>query len=125
MNTKERGDLAVGKAISFFIKNGHEVCLPIGDKRDYDFIVEKNGELEKVQVKYAGVYNNKSKTCKVGLRITGGNQSYTYAKKYKNDAFDILFVYTAKDEEYVIPWNKLKTRNELSIETKKYRIYRI
>ena len=99
------------------------MCLPIGDKRDYDFIIEKGGELEKVQVKYAGLYA-KSKVCKVGLRITGGNQSYTYAKAYKRDAFDILFVYTAKGERYVIPWNKLTARNELSIETKKYRIYR-
>jgi len=91
MNTKERGDLAVGQAINFFIKNGYEVCLPIGDKRDYDFIVEKNDKLEKVQVKYVGMYSG-SKTCKVGLRTTGGNQSYSYAKKYNNDSFDILFV---------------------------------
>ncbi|HAT68306.1 MAG: hypothetical protein A2481_01900 [Candidatus Yonathbacteria bacterium RIFOXYC2_FULL_47_9] len=123
MNTKERGDLAVGQAINFFIKNKYEVCLPIGDKRDYDLVVEKNGKLEKVQVKYAGLYG-RSKTCKVGLRITGGNQSYSYAKKYKNDSFDILFVYTEKGEIYVIPWNKLSARNELSIETKKYSIYK-
>jgi len=123
MNTKERGDLAVGQAINFFIKNRYEVCLPIGDKRDYDLVVEKDGKLEKVQVKYAGLYSN-SKTCKVGLRITGGNQSYTYAKKYKKDAFDILFIYTEKCDVYVIPWNKLSVRNELSIETKKYNIYK-
>lgn len=123
MNTKERGDLAIGQAINFFMKNGYEVSLPIGDKRDYDFIVEKGGKLEKVQVKYAGLYE-RSKTCKVGLRITGGNQSYSYAKKYKKDSFDILFVYTEKNEIYVIPWKKLEIRNELSIETEKYRMYK-
>lgn len=123
MNTKERGDLAVGQGINFFMKNGYEVCLPIGDKRDYDFVVEKKGVLEKVQVKYAGIYE-RSGTCKVGLRITGGNQSYSYAKKYKKDSFDLLFVYTEKAEIYVIPWNKLELRNELSIETKKYSMYK-
>lgn len=123
MNTKERGDLAVGQAINFFMKNGYEVCLPIGDKRDYDFVVEKDGVLQKVQVKYAGVYG-RSGTCKVGLRITGGNQSYNNAKKYKKDAFDILFVFTGKGEIYVIPWDKLENRNELSIETKKYSMYK-
>jgi len=123
MNTKERGDLAVGQAINFFMKNGYEVCLPVGDKRDYDFVVEKDGKLEKVQVKYAGLYG-RSKTCKVGLRITGGNQSYSYSKKYTKDAFDILFIYTEKGEIYKIPWNKLTMRNELSIEAEKYRMYK-
>ena len=123
MNTKERGDYAVGQAINFFISNGYEVCLPIGDKRDYDLVVEKNGVLSKVQVKYAGLYTA-SGTCKVGLRITGGNQSFNYAKKYKVDAFDFLFVYTAKGEKYLLPWDKITFRNELSIETEKYRMYR-
>lgn len=124
MNTKERGDIAVGHAINYFITSGYEVCLPIGDKRDYDLVIERGGKLEKVQVKYAGLYG-RSKTCKVGLRITGGNQSYSYAKKYTKDAFDILFVYTEKGEAYVIPWSKLEARNELSIETEKYSMYRL
>ena len=123
MNTKERGDLAIGQAINYFIKNRFEVCLPIGDKRDYDLVIEKNGNLQKVQVKYAGLYG-RSKTCKVGLRITGGNQSYSYAKKYTQDSFDILFVYTEKAEIYVIPWSEIKNRNELSIETRKYNMYK-
>lgn len=123
MNTKERGDSAVGQAINFFMNNGYEVCLPIGDKRDFDLVVEKNGLLQKVQVKYAGLYS-KSGVCKVGLRITGGNQSFNYSKKYTKDAFDLLFVYTAKGERYLLPWNKITFRNELSIETEKYRMYR-
>lgn len=97
--------------------------MPIGDKRDFDLVVEKDGILQKVQVKYAGVYSRNG-MCKVGLRITGGNQSYNYAKKYKKDAFDLLFIYTAKGEKYVLPWDKITFRNELSIETEKYRIYR-
>lgn len=80
MNTKERGDNAVGQAINFFINQGYEVCLPIGDKRDFDLVVEKDGVLQKVQVKYAGLYKTTS-VCKVGLRITGGNQSFNYSKK--------------------------------------------
>jgi hypothetical protein len=123
MNTKERGDIAVAKAISFFITNGYEVCLPLGDRRDYDLVVEKEGLLQKVQVKYAGIYS-RGNVCKVGLRITGGNQSFGYSKKYKKNSFDFLYVYTQKDEEYLLPWDKITFRNELSIESKKYRIYK-
>jgi hypothetical protein len=56
MTTKERGDIAVGFAISHFMSNQYEVCLPIGDKRCYDFIAEKDGNLIRVQVKFAGFY---------------------------------------------------------------------
>jgi hypothetical protein len=123
MNTKEKGDIAVGRAIGFFITKGYEVCLPVGDKRDYDMVVEKDGVLQKVQVKFAGLYS-KGGVCKVGLRITGGNQSFSYTKKYTNNAFDLLFVYTEKGEQYLIPWKEVTSRNELSIETKKYILYR-
>jgi len=124
MNTKERGDIAVGFAISYFLSRGHEVCLPIGDKRPYDVIVEKDNNLSRVQIKYAG-YSTKKNRCQAGLRITGGNQSYTYAKKYNSNDFDLLFVYTAKEECYIIPWKSLDIRNELTIDAEKYRRYRV
>lgn len=123
MNTKARGDMAVGQAISHFISKEYEVCLPIGDKRDFDFIVEKNGLLEKVQVKFAGLY--KDGICRVGLRITGGNQSFNYSRKYKDNAFDLLFVYTEKDHKFLIPWKNVKVRNEIAIEHPKYKRYKV
>ncbi len=124
MNTKSKGDIAVGNAIRYYITSGYEVSLPIGDKREYDFIVEKDGLLSKVQVKYAGLYKD-SNSCKVGLRITGGNQSFNYSKKYSNDSFDILFVYTEKGDSYSIPWKNITSRNEINIEHSKYSEYKV
>jgi hypothetical protein len=123
VNTKERGDVAAGQAVAYFMGNGYEVCLPIGDKRNYDFLVEQEGRIQRVQVKYAGLYGGKQ--CKVGLRITGGNQSYNYSKKYSADAFDILFVYTANGSKYALPWSEVECRNELAIECGKYEKYRV
>jgi hypothetical protein len=122
MNTKEKGDIALSNSIKYFITNGYEVCLPIGDRRDYDLVIEKNGLLQKVQVKYAGLYRDGR--CKVGLRITGGNQSFNYSKKYKANSFDVLFVYTQKGEIYVLPWRSVDSRNEISIETEGYIKYK-
>ena len=124
MNTKARGDLAVGQAINYYLKNNYEVCLPIGDKRHYDLITEKGGKIQRIQVKFAGLYKNKNQ-CRVGLRITGGNQSYNYAKKYSDDAFDVLFIYTERNNLYEIPWKSIVCRNELAIENVKYNKYRI
>ncbi|QQS69689.1 hypothetical protein IPP75_00895 [Candidatus Saccharibacteria bacterium] len=124
MRPKEKGDIAIAKAINYFMSCNFEVCLPIGDKRDYDLVVEKEGKLQRVQVKYAGLYPGQ-KSCKVALRITGGNQSFHYSKKYRDDAFELLFVYTAKEQEFVVNWSEITARNELSIEHKKYNKYLI
>lgn len=123
MRTKEKGDLAVANAIRYYVSCSYEVCLPIGDKRDFDFVIEKNNKLSRVQVKYAGIY--KDKKCKVGLRITGGNQSYNYSKKYSLNSFDLLFVYTERNEIYSIPWNEIECRNEITIDTPRYKRYKV
>ena len=124
MNTKEKGDSAVGQAINYFISKGYEVCLPIGDKRHYDLLIEMNGAINRVQVKYAYFSKDKHK-CVAGLRITGGNQSFNYAKKYPDDAFDILFIFTEKGERYAIPWKNVDCRNEIAIECSRYKMYKL
>ncbi len=124
MNTKQKGDIAVGQAINYYISNGYEVCLPIGDKRDYDFIIEKDSILKRIQVKYAG-FSTKRNRSVAGLRITGGNQSYTYAKKYHKDAFDELFIFTGKNDRFVIPWSHIDCRNELIVDAGKYNKYKV
>lgn len=119
VNTKERGDTAVGQAISHYLSRGYEVCLPIGDKRHYDFIAERAGNIERVQVKFAGLSKRKNR-CLAGLRVTGGNQSYQYARKYGDNAFDVLFVYTERGDKYRIPWKGVKCRSELTVESREY-----
>ena len=117
--------MALGRAINHFLSNEYEVCLPVGDKRDYDLIVEKNGRLSRVQVKYGGLYNGLKK-CQVALRVMGGNQSFHYTKKYGADAFEYLFVYTAKGETYLLPWDsEIYNKSVLSIEAPKYREFKL
>ena len=71
---------------------GHEVLLPVGDRQPYDLIFDDGKKLYKTQAKYAG----KSSRGKyiAYLRITGGNRSFNYARKYKDGDFDYLYVYT-------------------------------
>lgn len=123
MNSKQKGDLAIAQAIQYYMFNGFEVCLPIGDKRPYDLVVEKDGLLKRVQVKYAGLYN--SNECRVALRVMGGNQSWHTAKKYEDDDFDYLFVYTASNRKFVLPWGDVIPRNSINIENIKYKNYEI
>ncbi len=124
MLTKAKGDLAVAQAITHYMSSGYEVCLPIGDKRPYDLIIELKGNIIRVQVKYAGYYTKIGKH-KVALRTTGGNQSWHSAKKYSDHDFDELFAYTADGRKFVIPWRNVAARNELSIEHPKYAQYEV
>ncbi len=104
--------------------NGYEVCLPIGDKRPYDMIVELDNSLFRVQIKYAGLYKGAQKY-KAALRTMGGNQSYYTAKKYSKTDFDLLFVYVGNGRKFVIPWNKIDNTNSLSIEASKFAPYEV
>lgn len=124
MLSKAKGDTALVHAIQYYVTSGYEVCLPIGDKRPYDIIVEADGKLKRVQVKYAGYYTKVAQH-KVALRITGGNQSRYIAKKYSNEDFDELFVYTANGRKFILPWDRITARNELNIEHPKYSEYEI
>ena len=124
MKPKEKGDLAAAHAISYFIINRYEVCLPIGDKRPYDMVVEFFGKLFKVQVKYAGYYTSERKY-KAALRTMGGNQSYYTAKKYSETDFDLLFVYVGNGRKFLIPWKDIKNRNDISIEAGKFAHYEV
>jgi hypothetical protein len=123
MNSKQKGSLAVAQCIAKLYALGYEVLLPVGDRNSYDLVFDDGKKLLKVQVKYAGMSSKGSH--KAGLRITGGNQSYNYAKKYKNDDFDYLFVYTADRRSYFIKWDKILLRNEITIDDKKYQKFLI
>ena len=121
---KEKGDLAVAQAIAYFMTNGYEVRLPIGDKRPYDLVVEFADKLFRVQVKYAGYYADVKKY-KAALRTMGGNQSYYTAKKYSKNDFDLLFIYTGNNKKFVIPWSDITNTNSISIETSKFAKYQV
>jgi len=124
MRPKEKGDIAVANAISYFMSNEYEVCLPIGDKKPYDLVVEISGILYRVQVKYAGYYKGAHKY-KAALRTMGGNQSYYTAKKYLKSDFDILFVYVENGRKFVFPWAQIDNTNSLSVEASKYAKYEV
>ena len=123
MNSKQKGSLAVAHCIAKLYELGCEVLLPIGNRNSYDLVFDDGKKLYKVQVKYAG--KNSRERYVAGLRITGGNQSYNYAKKYNEDSFDFLYIYTSLNQHYLIKWKDVKVRNEIHVQDKKYQKYLI
>jgi len=101
-NTKAQGNIGMGVAIAYYSVNNYTVSIPLTDSQSYDFIIEKEGILYKVQVKTSsfktkyGIYNVALKTC-------GGNQSSYNVKCLDKTKIDYLFVMCSDGVCYNIP----------------------
>lgn len=107
MKSKEKGDIAVGRAIQYYSNKNYTVLIPIGDKNPYDLVVDTGEQLQKVQCKYTG-HQKPSGSFDIPLRVMGGNQSFHTAKKYKKGDFDILFAITSNGDAFEIPFEKIE-----------------
>lgn len=123
MNSKQKGSLAVSQCIAKLYLLGYEVLLPIGDRKPYDLVFDDGNNLNRVQVKYAG--KSSRNRFVAYLRVTGGNQSFNYAKKYKQNDFDYLYVFTGDKRHFLIKWNEVKARNQIVVDDLKYQKYLI
>jgi hypothetical protein len=50
---KTKGDLAELKVAVDLVQRGYRVAIPFGEDSDFDLILIRDGQLERVQVKYA------------------------------------------------------------------------
>lgn len=100
MNTKDKGNIGIGAAIAYFTSVGRTVSIPLTDSQDYDLVIDYDGVLSKVQVKYT---NQKapSGNYQVGLRSVSGSSRKVY-KDLKDSQVDLLFVCTG-DFNILIP----------------------
>lgn len=91
MNTVNIGDIGEAIAIAQFTKAGFIISKPLSNNARYDFIVEYNNKLYKIQVKTTssikeGVMVFATKT----TNYTKGNWA---SKKYDKDSIDAFFLY--------------------------------
>ena len=93
-NTQRKGDYAVAKAIASFTRLGYDVLIPLTESAPYDLVVELDGVLSRVQVKYTS-------TREVDLRRIHSNSTGYVVKKTKKNAYDWLYVLCSDDKEYL------------------------
>lgn len=102
MNTKQFGNIAIGKAINYFLSKGYIVSLPINDSQSYDLVVEIDHKLNKIQVKMTSQKNDNNFFL-VDLRSTGGNQSRNTIKHFDKNSCDYVFACTTENTTFLIP----------------------
>jgi hypothetical protein len=93
--TQRKGDSAVAQAIATFTRMGFDVSIPLTESAAYDLIVDADGALQRVQVRYAGNTN-------VDLRRVHSNSKGYVVKKTVKQVYDWLFVLTGENKKYLI-----------------------
>jgi len=117
-NTKIRGTVGVGHAIAYFTRLGFVVSIPINDSQAYDLVVELDGKLQKVQVKT-------STTDTIGLRTTGGNQSFNTTKLFNHNNCDYVYGLIETGESWLIPTSAFSNKNSIKLTDKKFDKYKL
>lgn len=93
--TQQKGDSAVAQAIATFTRRGADVSIPLTESAAYDLIVDMEGKLHRVQVKYTSAKE-------VDLRRIHSNSTGYVVKKVIKGAYDWLYVLSSQGGEYLI-----------------------
>ena len=109
---KNKGNLGIGKSISYFTEREYVISIPLNDTQKYDLVVEIDGELKKIQVKTTTT--KKGENYQVDLRTTGGNRSRHKNEKFDNSKIDYLFIYT-ENGTWFIPSEEIKTERSINL----------
>ncbi len=105
MDTKLKGDIAEQAAVFHALKRGWGVLKPVGDRLPYDLVFDVEGNLVKIQVKYAWL-DEPSGNYVVDNRRTKTNRRIMIRAAYKQSDFDFALVYIEKlDLFYIFPVN--------------------
>ena len=99
VTNKQRGNCGLGIAIAYFSTNGYTVSIPLNDTQDYDLLIDKDGKIESVQVKYTSC-KTKYGVYQLALKSCGGTKGKTY-KTVLDTNVDYLFAVTENVDMYV------------------------
>jgi hypothetical protein len=100
LTTKEKGNLTELQCLTAFYELGYKVSIPYGENCRYDFILDVNNTLLKIQVKTSRFV---SEECFVfSTRSTRVNSKGNFSKNYTKDEID-YFATFYQGKCYLIP----------------------
>tara|TARA_R110002153_G_scaffold171794_1_gene324648 strand:- start:6 stop:383 length:378 start_codon:yes stop_codon:yes gene_type:complete len=113
VNANQKGCYAEYHFAATAIKEGFNISMPLLDSSTYDCILEKGGDLFKLQIKYLGDkrYKHKGNTTQITLKRSGES---TYDKKY----VDFFALWSEEFKGFFIIKNLGQTSLRVSINNK-------
>ena len=108
--TTKQGDIGEAKAIYEFTKRGYNVSRTLFDSCKYDLIIEKDGIVQRVQVKSTQFSPKNRKGFQVQVATTGGNRVVNTITKPEATDYDLLCIVTSDDNMWLIPSEEIAGR---------------
>lgn len=109
MNHNQRGCFAEYKFATRAMEEGFNVSMPLLDSSAYDAIVEKDGELFKIQIKYVSKDRKKDgKNIHISLERSGSGYDLKYV--------DFFAIYLEQEDGFFLIKNKGQRSFRLSID---------
>lgn len=108
LNLKSRGDLAELTVATDLMRRGHKIAIPCGEDCDFDLVLIRGDQLERVQVKHT-----RSDGSVINVRCRSHsltNGKIRRVKHYTAETIDLLAVYdVTSDRCYYLPATELGT----------------
>lgn len=118
MDTKNIGNLTELQCIARFYELGYSVSIPYGDSEKYDFIVDVNGNLYKLQCKHANVHMDNDVVDYISIK-TCWQSGYTKKSSYKRNRYTKeqcdYFVTYYEGKNYLIPVEECSNEKRLRL----------
>ena len=90
--TKQKGNIAEAKVLTYLISQGFGVFVPWGEDNRYDLVCDIFGTLQRIQVKYVSPKNN---CIEIPLRSCNNWNNI----KYNKESVDIIAAYNPSDDK--------------------------
>ena len=100
LNSKQKGNLTELQCLAAFTELGYIVSIPYGDCAKYDFIVEIDNKLYKIQCKTSSIQDDG--VYKIATRSTQVGTTSTKVRTYTEDDID-FFATIIKGKCYLVP----------------------
>ena len=118
LTNKQKGDIGLTQAIADFTKNQVHVSIPISEHLKYDLVVEQNGELKRVQVRYSKLLDGKFIAVK--LKSVWSNKKGLHVTKRQKGDYDVLAIYCPDtDQMYYVKDDEFDAQSALNLRLSK------
>ena len=101
LNSKQKGNITELETMLAFMKLGFNVLTPYGDCERYDFVVDANGKLLKIQSK-TSKSNNEGASFSFSCRSSNRKEGSIVHHKYTEDEID-FFITSFNGKTYLVP----------------------
>ena len=92
LTSKQLGTITEYQCITYLLERGYNVSVPIGENCAYDFIVEKDGTLYKIQCKHSTAKSN-GESFTFSCETTRINATSVKYHKYSKNQIDFFATY--------------------------------